>query len=59
MTAGQVTNNHAIDVPSVLLTPVAVTKANIKDTIIKDKFWTGADICTPDFAAACTAAGIQ
>jgi D-xylose transport system substrate-binding protein len=45
-------------VPSILLTPVAVTKDNVKDTVIKDAFWTKADICTADFAAACTAAGL-
>ena len=59
LTGGKTTNNKAADIPAVLLTPVAVTKDNIKDTIIKDNFWTKADICTADFAAACTAAGIQ
>jgi D-xylose transport system substrate-binding protein len=34
------TNNGAIDVPSVLLTPVVVTKDNIQDTVIKDGFTT-------------------
>ena len=32
-------NNEQKDVPSVLLTPVAVTKDNINDTIVKDGFW--------------------
>ena len=59
MTGGKTTNNKTADIPSILLNPVAVTKANVKDTIIADKFWTAADICTSDFAAACTAAGIQ
>ena len=59
MTGGKTVNNKNIDVPSVLLTPVAVTKANVKDTVIKDSFWTKTDICTAEFAAACTAAGIQ
>lgn len=45
-------------IPTVLYTPVAVTKANINDTVIKDGFWTKADICTGSFASACTAAGI-
>jgi D-xylose transport system substrate-binding protein len=53
------TNNKSIDVPSVLLVPVAVTKANIQTTVIADGFWTKTDICTADFAAACTAAGIS
>src|SRR3954470_508639 len=34
------TNNGKEDVPSVILTPVTVTKDNIKDTIVKDQFWT-------------------
>lgn len=52
------TNNGTIDVPSVLLTPVAVTKSNVKDTVIADGFWTANDICTAQYAAACKAAGI-
>ena len=59
MTSGKTVNNKAADIPSILLTPVAVNKDNVKDTIIKDQFWTAADICTSDFAAACKAAGIQ
>ena len=42
-----------------ILTPVAVTKDNIKDTVVKDALLDGAQICTDDYAAACTAAGIQ
>jgi D-xylose transport system substrate-binding protein len=53
------TNNGTIDVPSILLTPVAVTKDNIESTIIADGFHTVAEICTSDFADACTAAGIK
>ena len=53
------TNNGSIDVPSVLLAPVPVTKPNIKDTVIADGFWSKTDICTADFATACTAAGIS
>ena len=33
-------NNGTEDVPSVILDPVAVTKDNIKDTVVKDGFWT-------------------
>lgn len=53
------TNNGNTDVPSVLLTPVAVTKDTIKTTVVADKFWTAADICTAQYASACTAAGIS
>jgi D-xylose transport system substrate-binding protein len=52
-------NNGKGDIPSVLLKPVAVTKENINDTIIKDGFWKASEICTGQFAAACKSAGIQ
>jgi D-xylose transport system substrate-binding protein len=52
-------NNGAADIPSVMLDPTPVTKDNIKDTIIADDFHSAADICTGDFASACTDAGIQ
>jgi D-xylose transport system substrate-binding protein len=45
-------------VPSVLLAPIAVTKDNIKDTVIKDGFLTPAEICTGPYATACSKAGI-
>jgi D-xylose transport system substrate-binding protein len=52
-------NNGSMDVPSVLLDPVAVTIKNLKDTIFADKFYTAADVCTGEFAAACKTAGIE
>jgi D-xylose transport system substrate-binding protein len=52
-------NNGTMDVPSVLLDPVAVTKENLKDTIFADKFYAAADVCTGEFAAACKTAGIE
>ncbi len=59
MTQGKTTNNGKTDVPSVLLTPVAVTKENIKDTVIKDGFYTVQQVCTATFAEQCKAAGLQ
>jgi len=59
MTNGKTINNGAADIPSVLLTPVAVTKSNIASTVIADNFWTKTDICTAQYASACTAAGIS
>jgi D-xylose transport system substrate-binding protein len=59
MTNGATVNNGKMDVPSVLLTPVAVTKDNIKSTVVADGFWTAAQICTADYQSACQAAGIQ
>ena len=59
MTNGKTVNNGTKDVPSVLLTPVAVTKDTVKTTVVADKFWTATDICTAQYASACTAAGIS
>jgi D-xylose transport system substrate-binding protein len=44
--------------PTLLLTPVTVTIDNIMDTVVADGFWTVAEICTADYAAACTEHGI-
>jgi D-xylose transport system substrate-binding protein len=52
-------DNGAVKVPSVLLTPVAVTKKNIGDTVIKDGFYKLSDICTQTYAAQCKAAGLM
>jgi len=46
------------DVPSVLLTPVAITKDNVKD-VVADGFVTKEELCTGTFAALCTQAGIS
>jgi D-xylose transport system substrate-binding protein len=51
-------DNGQLQVPSVLLTPVTVTKDNVKDTIVKDAFWTTNQICTSAYAADCKAAGL-
>jgi D-xylose transport system substrate-binding protein len=52
-------DNGMEQVPSILLTPVAVTKDNINDTIVKDGFWSADEICTGKYASACKSAGIQ
>jgi D-xylose transport system substrate-binding protein len=51
-------NNGKEDVPSVLLTPVAVTKNNIAATVVKDGFYAPNEICTGKFAQACSSAGL-
>ncbi|MEO7126424.1 MAG: substrate-binding domain-containing protein [Nakamurella sp.] len=45
--------------PALLNEPTAVTLENIKDTVVKDGFWTVADICTAAYKDACTKAGLQ
>ena len=53
-------DNGAGQVPSVLLTPVAVTQGNIKDTVVADKFWTLPQILSsPQLQAAGAKLGLQ
>ncbi|MEV8532066.1 substrate-binding domain-containing protein [Streptomyces sp. NPDC051211] len=46
-------------VPSVLVPVVSLTKANIKDTVIKDGVYTADEICTEKYAAACASLGLK
>ncbi len=59
MSEGKTVNNGKMDVVSVLLTPIAVTKANVKDTVVKDGFWSVDQICTADYEQACKDAGLK
>ncbi|WP_242611069.1 sugar ABC transporter substrate-binding protein [Blastococcus saxobsidens] len=45
-------------VPSVLLDPVSITRENVKD-VVDDGQVTAEELCTGEFAAACTELGIQ
>jgi D-xylose transport system substrate-binding protein len=53
------TDNGMKQVPSVLLEPVAVTRENIQDTIVKDQFYPVDDICSGRYANPCKEAGIE
>jgi D-xylose transport system substrate-binding protein len=52
-------NNGTKDVPSVILTPVAVTQRNIRDTVVRDGLYTVGQICTSAYAAACRRIGLS
>jgi D-xylose transport system substrate-binding protein len=52
-------DNGKTKVPSVLLEPVAVTKDNVKETVIKDGFITAGELCTGPYASACKELGIS
>lgn len=52
-------NNGAADIPSVLLKPIAVTKDNVKSTVVADGFVTAGELCTSAYASACKEAGIS
>ncbi len=54
ITQGSIVNGT----PTLLLTPVAVTVDNIMETVVRDGFWTVAEICTPEYAADCEEHGI-
>jgi len=51
-------NNGQKDVPSVILTPVAVTRDNIRETVVRDGLWTIQEICTSAYQAGCARVGL-
>lgn len=51
-------DNGAGQVPSVLFTPVELTKTNISSTVVKDGFIKASALCAGTYAAACSSAGI-
>ncbi|HEU4411933.1 MAG TPA: sugar ABC transporter substrate-binding protein [Polyangiaceae bacterium] len=51
-------NNGRKDVPSILLTPVVVTRETVKATVVADGFWRAEQVCVGDYRAACEAAQI-
>ncbi|MFG2148768.1 substrate-binding domain-containing protein, partial [Streptomyces sp. NPDC048696] len=46
-------------VPSVIIPIVALTKANIKETVIRDGVYSAAEICTANVRDACEAMGLK
>lgn len=52
-------DNGAGKVPAVLLNPIAVTKDNVKSTVVADGFVDASELCTGPYAAACKEAGIS
>ncbi len=47
------------DVPSVLMSPIWVTPANMNETVVKDGFVDTSKLCSGGLAAQCQAAGIS
>ena len=47
------------NVKSYIFDPIVVTKDKVESTVVKDGFYTAAQICTAQFASACTALGIK
>ncbi len=51
--------NGKVKVPSVELEPIAVTKDNVKSTVVAGGFVTASELCTSAYASACKEAGIS
>jgi D-xylose transport system substrate-binding protein len=47
------------EIPSMLLTPVVVTKQKVATTVIAGGLYKAADVCSGQFASVCASAGIQ
>ncbi|MBW8799408.1 MAG: substrate-binding domain-containing protein [Streptomyces sp.] len=54
----RVKTRNGAEVPAVLLTPVSVTLATIKDTLVKDGVYTLGQICAPPLVRDCNRAGL-
>jgi D-xylose transport system substrate-binding protein len=52
-------NNGKTEVPSILLKPIAVTKGNVKSTVVADGFVEASELCEGVYASACKEAGIS
>ena len=52
-------NNGKVDVPTLKIAVKPVTADTVKSTVVADKYWTPAQICTSAYAAACKKYGIQ
>jgi D-xylose transport system substrate-binding protein len=46
-------------IPALLLPVVALTKANIKSTVVADGVYSVAEICTPKYEASCAEIGLK
>jgi D-xylose transport system substrate-binding protein len=57
--ANRKANNGTSDVPSVFVPANAITRDQIKGTIIKDGIWKASDLCTGDAATDCKQLGIS
>lgn len=56
---GRTLDNGVAQIPSLLLSPVAVTKENIVETVLADRFVTPAALCSGRVRRACGAAGVD
>ncbi|WP_354643114.1 sugar ABC transporter substrate-binding protein [Kitasatospora camelliae] len=56
--ATTMTDSNGDQIPSMLLTPIVVTKQRVAATVIAGGLYKAAEVCSGQYAAACKAAGI-
>ncbi|MFB7509931.1 sugar ABC transporter substrate-binding protein [Streptomyces broussonetiae] len=59
LTQDKVDSPTTKNIPAKLIQPTALTKSNIKSTVIADGIYTVGDICTAKYKAACAAIGLK
>ncbi|MEU2877991.1 substrate-binding domain-containing protein [Streptomyces sp. SID8381] len=59
LTRDKVTSPTTKNIPAQLVPVVALTKSNIKDTVIADGIYKVSEICTASYRSACAAAGLK
>ncbi|WP_330333250.1 substrate-binding domain-containing protein [Streptomyces sp. NBC_00536] len=59
VTTSKVDSPTTKGIPSVLIPVVSLTKANIKDTVIRDNVYSADEICTDKYTAACATLGLK
>ncbi|GAA2802722.1 substrate-binding domain-containing protein [Kitasatospora sp. CM 4170] len=57
--ASSLTESGGQRIPSLLLTPIVVTKPKVQVTVVGGGLYKAADICTAEYADACAAAGVK
>ncbi|MFQ6144417.1 sugar ABC transporter substrate-binding protein [Streptomyces seoulensis] len=59
LTRDKVNSPTAKNIPAQLVPVVALTKSNIKDTVVADGIYKTSEICTASYKTACAAAGLK
>jgi D-xylose transport system substrate-binding protein len=52
-------DNETEEVPAAITDTIPVFEDNVKDTVVKDGYWTADDICTKQYVQDCKDAGIE
>ncbi|HJD82585.1 substrate-binding domain-containing protein [Kitasatospora aureofaciens] len=58
-TATSSTDSGGLHIPSLLLTPIVVTKSRVEATVVAGGLYKASDICTQPYEEACAEAGVK